>query len=54
MLYDIQKDNIEGMMLCSRSRYDDLGENPTHFFFNLEKRKHTSKVIHKLVNEYGG
>ena len=53
MLYDIQKDKIEGMMLRSRSRYEDLGEKPTQFVFNLEKRNYTSKVIHKLVNEDG-
>ena len=53
MLYDIQKDKIEGMMLRSRSRYEDLGEKPTQNFFNLEKRNYTSKVIHKLVNEDG-
>ena len=53
MLYDIQKDKNEGMMLRSRSRYEDLGEKPTQYFFNLEKRNYTSKVIHKLVNEDG-
>ena len=53
MLYDIQKDKIEGMMLRSRSRYEDLGEKPTQYFLNLEKRNYTSKVIHKLVNEDG-
>ena len=53
MLYDIQKDKIEGMMLRSRSSYEDLGEKPTQYFFNLEKRNYTSKVIHKLVNEDG-
>ena len=33
MLYDIQKDKIEGMVLRSRSRYEDLGEKPTQYFF---------------------
>ena len=51
MLYDIhvQKAKIEGMMLRSRSRYEELGEKPTHYFFNLEKRNYTSKVIQKLI-----
>ena len=49
MLYDIQKDKIEGMMLRSRSRCEDLGGKPTQYFFNLEKRNNTSKVIHRLV-----
>ena len=41
------------MMLRSRSRYEDLGEKPTKYFFNLEKRNYTSKIIHKLVNSDG-
>ena len=53
MLYDIQKAKIEGMMLRSRSRYEELGEKPTHYFFNLEKRNYTSKVIQKLINTEG-
>ena len=50
MLNNIQKEKIEGMMLRSRSRYEDLGEKPTRYFLNSEKRNYTSKVIHKLVN----
>ena len=53
ILNDIQKEKIEGTMLRSRSRYEDLGEKPTQYFFNLEKRNYTSKVIHKLVNTEG-
>ena len=53
ILNDIQKEKIVGMMLRSRSRYEDLGEKPTQYFFNLEKRNYTSKVIHKLVNTEG-
>ena len=45
-LNEIQKEKIEGVMLRSRSRYEDLGEKPTRYFFNLEKRNYTSKVIH--------
>ena len=52
-LSDIQKEKIEGMMLRSRSRYEDLGEKPTKYFVNLEKRNYTSKIIHKLVNSDG-
>ena len=51
VLYDIQKDKIEGMVLHSRSRCEDLGEKPSQFFFNQEKRNYTSKIIHKVVNE---
>ena len=32
MLYDIQKDKIEGMMLRSRRRYEDLGEKQLNTF----------------------
>ena len=53
MLYDIQKAKIEGMMLRSRSRYEELGKKPTHYFFNLEKRNYTSKVIQKLIYTEG-
>ena len=53
MLNNIQKEKIEGMMLRSRSRYEDLGEKPTRYFLNLETRNYTSKVIHKLVNTEG-
>ena len=52
-LNEIQKEKIEGVMLQSRSRYEDLGEKPTRYFFNLEKRNYTSKVIHKLIDEDG-
>ena len=27
----------------------DLGEKPTNYFFNLENRNYTSKVINKLI-----
>ena len=27
----------------------DLGEKPTHYFFNLKNRNYTSKVINKLI-----
>ena len=53
LLKEIQKEKIEGVLLRSRSRYEDLGEKPSHYFFNLEKRNFTSKVIHKLVYEEG-
>ena len=52
-LNDIQKEKIEGMMLRSRTRYEDLGEKPTKYFLNLEKRNYTSKIIHKLINSDG-
>ena len=40
-------------MLRSRSRYEDLGEKPLNYFFNLENRNYNNKVMNKLVNEKG-
>lgn len=54
-LHEIRKYKIEGVMLRSRCRYEDLGEKPTSYFLNLEKRNYTNKVITKLIdndNEY--
>ena len=40
-------------MLCSRSRYEDLGEKPTNSFFKLENRNYTSKFLSRLVDDEG-
>ena len=32
-LNEIQREKIEGIMLRSRSRYENLGEKPTQYFF---------------------
>ena len=50
---EIQRAKIEGIMLRSRSRYENLGGKSTQYFFNVEKRNYVSKVINKLVNEEG-
>lgn len=52
-LVNIRQQKIEGVMLRSKCRYQDLGEKPTKYFFNLENRNYTSKVINKLVEENG-
>ena len=44
---------IEGVMLRSRCRYEDLGEKPSGYFLNLEKRNFTNKVITKIIEENG-
>ena len=36
-LYDIRQKKLEGVMLRSRCRYEDMGEKPTNFFFKLGK-----------------
>ena len=40
-------------MLSSRSQYEDLGEEPSNYFFNLGNRNYNNKVMYKLVNEKG-
>ncbi|MCG7876954.1 MAG: reverse transcriptase family protein, partial [Candidatus Thiodiazotropha endolucinida] len=52
-LYEIRQKKMEGVLLRSRCRYEDLGEKPTKYFLNLESRNFTSKVISKLTNEHG-
>ena len=40
-------------MLRSRSWYEDLGEKPSNYFFNLENMNYNNKVMNKLVKEIG-
>lgn len=37
-------------MLRSRTRYQDLGEKPTKYFFGLENRQYTNKVMNKIID----
>ena len=50
---ELRNKRIEGDMLRSRSRYEDLGEKPSNYFFNLENRNYNNNVMDKLVNEKG-
>ena len=50
---ELRNKKFEGVMLRSRSRYEDLGEKPSNYFFNLENRNYNNKVMNKLVNEKG-
>lgn len=52
-LNEILKEKTDGVMLRSRCRYEELGGKPTKYFFHLEKRNFTSKVINKLVDDNG-
>lgn len=52
-LSEIRQNKIEGTMLRSRCRYENLGEKPTHYFLNLESRNFTNKVMTKLIDENG-
>ena len=52
-LIELRKSKIEGVMLRSKCRYQDLGEKPTKCFFNLENRQYTNKVMGKLIDKNG-
>ena len=52
-LEEIRKIKIDGVMLRSRCRYEDLGEKPTKYFLNLESRNYQDKVINHLIDENG-
>ena len=52
-LAEIRKKKIEGVMLRSRCRYEDVGENSTKYFLNLENRNYQDKVIQHLIDENG-
>ena len=53
-LIEIRKEKTEGVMLWSRSRYQDLGKKPSKtFFFNLENRIYTNKTTTKIIEHDG-
>ena len=50
-LNQIRNEKHEGLMLRSRSYYEDLGEKLTNYFFKLDSRN--SKVISRSVDDEG-
>ena len=52
-LIEIRKEKIEGVMLRSRSRYQDLGEKPSKYFFKLENRNYANKAMTKIIENDG-
>ena len=52
-LQEIRQKKLEGVILRSKYRYEDMDEKPTKYFLSLESRKFTSKVITKLTNSDG-
>ena len=52
-LEEIRKIKMDGVMLRSRCRYEDLGEKPTKYFLNLQNRNYQDKVINHLIDENG-
>ena len=52
-LSEIRKHKIETVMIRSRCRYEGLGEKPSSYFLNFEKRNFTNKVITKIIEDNG-
>jgi hypothetical protein len=50
-LENIRKVKLEGVMLRSKCRYEDMGEKTSKYFLNLEKRNYISKSINKLIDD---
>ena len=50
LLVELRKVKIEGTILRSRCRYEDLGEKPSSYFLKLENRNYTDKVMSKLID----
>ena len=51
LLVELRKVKIEGTIFRSRCTYEDLGEKPSSYFFKLENRNYTDKVMSKLIDE---
>ncbi len=45
VLENIREASIRATMIRSRARWVEMGEKPTHYFCNLEKRNYTNKAI---------
>ena len=52
-LYLIYERKAKAAMYRSKCRWVESGEKPTKYFFNLEKRNYTEKVIMELEDENG-
>lgn len=52
-LEEIRTEKIQGVMLRSKSMYEDLREKPSIYFFNLENRNYTNKVMNEITDESG-
>ena len=52
-LQEIRANTIDGVIIRSRCRYENLGEKPSSYSFGLEKRNYTNKVITKIIENDG-
>ena len=48
---ELRKVKIEGKILRSLCRYEDLGEKHSSYLFKLENRNYTDKVMSNLIDE---
>ena len=49
----IRKEKIQGLLIRSRVRWAEEGENPTKYFYSLESRKYINKTIPKVMKDDG-
>ena len=49
-LQEIRQKKLEGVILRSKCRYEDMGEKPTKYFLSSVSRNFTSEIITKLTN----
>ena len=52
-LETIRKYKMAGARIRSRARWVEEGENPSHYFCNLEPRNFVNKVIPRIEKENG-
>ena len=49
----MDQEELKGQMVRSRVEWEDLGEKPTSYFYNLEKQNQQNKNISVLIDEDG-
>ncbi len=52
-LENLRINKLKGSIIRSRVKWIEEGEKPTSYFFNLENRNFTSKIIPKIVKDNG-
>ena len=52
-LQEIRQKKLEGVILRSKCKYEDMSEKTIKYFLSLESRNFTSKLITKLTNSDG-
>ena len=52
-LEELRQKKVRGAIVRSRARYECLGERPTKYFLNLEKKNKINKTIYRLSTKDG-